>query len=365
MKSLSTRLAVYSFARQLPDYYEDLGSLLETAKNIRQLEIFQSDAARYEGTPRGLLSQIWAERYEELGADLAATWEGFLPDDDVAIIRVQQDLGSDAICRALKDLAKTAKIKRQLQSAAQTSVGVGMLAMTIAIMAVAFMPSWGVGVLLQAFEVPTSDWGPVGRRLATWANFVHVYGPYIGLVFAIAFGWVVWSLDGWVGPGRDWADRKILLYRVYHEMFGIRSALTMATLTRKNASAMLTLRSAIEVLASSTTSTWKSWQLQRVIDHIDATGAASADVFSTGIFTQHMYWRLMDVTRAKPLAEAFGVIAQSIQDLWLPKLVRQMVVWRWILLLLALAVVVVLVAAFQSTVGEMKTVMMNAMTSRQ
>ena len=360
--SPSLYLAKSSFNRDLADYYDDMGSLLSSSKTIRQLDIFHADAERYAGSPRGTLSQIWAGRYEEYGADLAKTWEGFLPADDVAILRVQQDLGADAMHIALRDLAKTAKIKSQLRSAAQTSVGVGVFAMGIATAAVAFMPTWGVGVLMQAFEVPTANWGPVGKKLAAWSDMMSQFGFFFAVIFASLVSWVIWSLNGWTGPGRDWADKKILLYKIFHEMFGIRMALTMATLTRKNSSSMLTLRSAMDILIGSTDSPWKSWQLQRVLDQIDETGAATVEVFGTGIFTQHMYWRLLDVSRAKVLPEAFQSIAQTIEDLWLPKLVRRMAAWRWILLFTALAIVIVLVGSFQTTVGEMKTVLMNSMS---
>ena len=133
--SLRQRLDVWRFSSQLPDYYEDLAALLGSSRDIRQIDIFLQDAQRYEGTPRGRLSAQWAEAYSNNGADLASTWSGFMPDDDVAILRVQQDLGSSAIVAALADLGRMAKTSKALRDSALASVGVGMLAFVIASLA--------------------------------------------------------------------------------------------------------------------------------------------------------------------------------------------------------------------------------------
>jgi|GEM_PF-6118177 len=117
------------FARHLGDYYEDLASWLEQSKDLRLLDVFTLDAQRFQGTPRGVLSAIWADRYQETGANLAQTWEGFLPADDIAVVRAQQDQGGQALVGALRDLARTSRIKSHMRQAALATVGLGVLAL--------------------------------------------------------------------------------------------------------------------------------------------------------------------------------------------------------------------------------------------
>lgn len=357
--SRAQRWAVRRFAGRRAEYYEDLANLLEFARDMRQQQIFEQDAQRYAGTARGVLSQLWAQRYLDSGANLAQTWQGTLPDDEVAIIRVQQDLGSQALIAALKDLAKTARIRRQLRSAAMASLGVGLMALTIALLAVTLMPIWAVGTIKSSFQIPPSEWGRVGVKLAHWAGLMQTYGLYLLAVLCVAITWVVWSIHNWTGPGRDRADRSILLYQAGHEIAAMQFALTMTTLTRKGTHSMLTLKSAMEVLSGSVHSRWAAWQLARVGERIEETGGVDVHIFATGILTQEMQWRLEDLSVARPLHEAFEVIAQNVQELWLPRLVQRMAVWRWVLLIAAVVIVIGVVFSFQVTTQEMKTVVMN------
>ena len=66
--------------------------------------------------PPGVLVATVGAAPPDSGANLAQTWQGTLPDDEVAIIRVQQDLGSQALIAALKDFQP-----RQRASAASCS----------------------------------------------------------------------------------------------------------------------------------------------------------------------------------------------------------------------------------------------------
>lgn len=353
------KLDIWRFSHRLPDYYDDLATLLESAKDLRQLQIFMSDASRYAGSPRGRMSQAWAERYANNGADLAATWQGYMPDDDVAILRVQQDLGGTAVIHALRDLGKTARVTRDLRSTALTTLGLGVFALLMAIAASTVLPVWAVDMLQRSFDLTPDKWGPTGRQLASWAQFVTTAAPVLSVLAGLLIAWVAWSPANWVGPGRRWADKHLLLYRAQHEITTMRMAMTMATLARKNGSTLPPLRQSLETLLQSASSKWTQSQIERTLEKISETGGSDHTVFGNGVFTQEIYWRLEDICQAKPLSEAMLVVADTIPKVWLPRLVRQMAAWRWVLLIASLGVVLVVVFTLQTTIGEMKTALMN------
>lgn len=357
--NLLERFDIWRFSHRLPDYYEDLATLLETAKDLRQLQIFTSDASRYAGSPRGRLSQAWAERYANNGADLAQTWQDYMPDDDVAILKVQQDIGGSAVIQALRDLGQTARVTRDLRSAALTTMGLGLFALMMAIAAATALPVWAVDMMQRSFDLPPDKWGPTGRQLASWAHFVSSAAPALLVVAGLLIAWVAWSPANWVGPGRRWADKHLLLYRAQHEIATMRMAMAMATLARKNGSTLPPLRQSLETLLLSARSKWTQSQIERTLEKISDTGGSDHTVFGNGVFTQEIYWRLEDICQAKPLAEAMLVVAETIPKIWLPRLVRYMAMWRWILLLSSLLVVLIVVFTLQSTIGEMKTAVMN------
>lgn len=350
------------FARHLGDYYEDLASWLEQSKDLRLLDVFTLDAQRFQGTPRGVLSAIWADRYQETGANLAQTWDGFLPADDIAVIRAQQDQGSQALVGALRDLARTSRIKSHMRQATLATVGLGVLALLIAALSASVLPIWAVAILRDAIRVPTEQWGEVGRGLASWAGFVVSWGGWLAFGVLALVAWVVHSLQTWTGAGRDWADRHLLVYRIHHEIHAMKLALVMATLTRKNSSTMLTLRNALDTLSASTSAPWQSWQLQRLIERIDSGNAHDSEVFNTGVFPRPMFWRLQDLTRSHALSDAFTKLADVVEALWLPRLVRSLTYWRWVLLLLAVIAMVLLVACIQISTAEMKDAVMNSLS---
>lgn len=358
--SLRQKLDIWRFAAKLPDYYDDLASLLASTTDVRQLDIFLQDALRYQGTPRGRLAEMWAQSYANNGADLASTWQGCMPDDDVAILRVQQDLGNSAIVTALRDLSRMAKISKALKDTAMTSIGVGLMALLLAIAAATVLPVWATQMLQDSFGIAPDKWGQTGQRMAAWAAFVDSFAPVLMIAAAIAGWWLWWSPTHWVGPARRWADKHILLYRAQHEIYSMRCALTLATITRPTGTATMTLRQSLEILLASARSPWAQEQIEGILTKIASSGAADYTVFENGILTDEMYWRLQDLCQSQPIDKALVTVAETIPQIWLPRLQNKMTAWRWILMLGSMGIVAASVAALQITVSEMQTALMNA-----
>jgi type II secretory pathway component PulF len=359
--ALTRQLSVAQFRSDLCDYYDDLANWLSQAKGTKIQDVFEADAQRYAGTARGALALEWSSRYQENGADLAATWAGCMPEDDLSVLRAQKMEGGDqTLIVALRDLAHAHRVRAKVRSAAIGTVGLGLFAMLITAVSASLLPIWAVQVLSDAMRLPVEQWGKWGQRVAGWAVLVQAWWPWVAAVLLGIVALCVQSLSSWTGSGRDWADRHILLYRIYHQINAMRVAMTMGTLTRKSGSSILTLRRSIELVLSSTSSPYQAWQLQRLLDQIDGGTAAGAAVFDTGIFPQEMSWRLHDLNRGMSLADSFTKLIEAVEGIWLARLLRRMSVYRWILLLIALGVMAAVVFSIQLSVAEMKDVLMNA-----
>jgi hypothetical protein len=355
------RLAIAQFRGQLADYYEDLASWLSQAKGTKIQDVFEADAQRYVGSARGALALEWANSYQENGADLAATWAGCMPEDDLSVLRAQRMEGGDqTLIVALRDLAHAHRVRSEVRAAAMATVGLGLFAMLITAVSASAIPIWAVQVLHDVMRLPVDQWGKWGQRIATWANLVQAWWPWVLAVLVGAVSLCVRSLSNWTGHTRDWADRHILLYRVYHQINAMRVAMTMGTLTRKSGSSILTLRRSIELVHASTSAPYQAWQLQRLLDQIDGGTAGGAAVFDTGIFPQEMSWRLHDLNRGMSLAESFTKLVEAVEGIWLARLLRRMSIYRWILLVVALCVMATVVFSIQLGVAEMKDVLMNS-----
>ena len=359
--TLQEKIDKFVFARARADYYDDLASLLDSASGIKQLHIFQLDAQRYEGSARGRLSAIWADRYTQNGANLAKAWAGYLPDDDVAVINVQQDLGAQALVQALRDLSRMAHITTKLRSSIISTLGVGALALGLATSAATVLPVWATGMLENSFGLTVDKWGPTGQAFAAWAQTVESSAHLILMTIGFAIWFAMWSPNNWTGAARQWADKHILFFKLHHEIGAMRLALTLSTLTRKNART-LTLTESLNTLLDNTRSPRAQEQIQTVLTTISNTGAADYTVFKDGIFTQAMYWRLQDVSTSKSLSEAMQSVSDAVPKIWLPRLERQMAAWRWLLLVGAVLSVIFVSVQLQTTISEFKDAITSSAT---
>ena len=169
--TISQRLSVHAFQKSRSDFYEDKSTLLMSSDK-KLIDIFSVDSGRYAGTPRGVISSIWVRRLEENGADLADAWFGTLPDDEVAVLSVQQIGGTNAIAMALKDMARMSKLTELVVAETRRTVGVAAIALLIGLSAITVFPLFAVDLLKESLEMPTSAWGSSGRALAAWADII-------------------------------------------------------------------------------------------------------------------------------------------------------------------------------------------------
>lgn len=352
--------AARRFRSKRAEYYEDLAALLSTT-NRKMLSILEADALRYVNTPRGQLSALWAQRFIDNGANLAEAWQGTLPADEVAILYVQQDAGEDAIPSALNDLAVMARLSDRVISESVNTLAVAFLALIVATVAITVMPGFSVSTMKESIEVPVSYWGPFGRAMVAWDETVKAYAFPVLIIVLMGTTWLIWSAQNWVGQSRETADRTVTLYRTLREISAVRFLMAMSTLTRKRGNVMHTLEDALLSLADSSASPWMRWRIEQVLDRIGETGATTCDVFDSGLLSQEMFWRLRDVEEGSGFAAAFDVTSKYVAAHLVPRLIKRLTVWRWILLFTGVVVTGGMVLWIQTATFEMKAAAMNYM----
>ena len=361
MTDLKMSFFVWQFRQHLAEYYEDLAAWLDTTKEMRMHDVFVNDAKRY-GTNhyRGALGAIWAQRYLDLGANLVDTWSGFVPDEDLAVLRAQQEQGPQAMISAFGDLARSHRLSKMVRSAVRGTIGMGAIGVLIAVASLAYLPSMTIDVITQTVRVTPDELGPAGQRLHAIASAVDAYGMFFLVVLCCAAAAGVWSMKNWVGSTRDWFDRWIFAYKISHQARAMRLAMTLATLTKKTTSTMLTLKRSIELLQAGATTPVERWQLDRLLERMDS-GQTDITVFDTGIFSKEMYWRLEDLSQGHSMAEAFDVMATAIEKQFVPRTLKYLAFWRWALLIASITVVLGLNVQNYTAISELEEVMMNTM----
>jgi hypothetical protein len=334
------RLAANGFRKHRADYYDYAASVLKSSGGkIKILELFDKDIERFKGKPRGILAAWWHDTYSANGGNLADTFQGTLPDDEVAIIRVSQDAGGDAVIVALADVARMAKLSDQVRSEALGTVAAGLIGVVIAASMLTAFPMFSVRMLVDSYAfLPIEAWGPMGRKYHAYAQWVEKALPVIAAGIGLMAWLVLWSFSNLVGPVRETLDRRFGLYSVARDLRGALFLATMSTLTKPRSGVMFTLKGSLDIFWQSARSPWLKWRINQVIEGADQTGAIGVGAFQTGFLSEDMYYFLEDMQQAKGFEEAFAVAGVFVEGTLLKTIVKRMTFYRWLLLMSSLAV---------------------------
>lgn len=360
------RRAAARFHKKRAEYYAYLADILiSTRGETKLLTLFERDAQRYEGQPRGILAAHWVDRYSNNGSDLAEAWQGTFPDDEVSIIRVAQDAGSGALEAALSDVSRVARLSDKVKSEVLGTLMAAIIGLSIAIVMLALFPIFASEKLQDIYSfIPLEAWGSKGKAFVNYAEGVKANGLFVVGAVILALSWIQWSLNNWIGPRRDWADRKIVLYRAIRDIKGALFLSTMSTLTRKRGSVMFTLSESLSVFSSSVRSKWLRWRVEEILSRVDATGATNSEAFSTNLLSSEMYYYLRDTQEARGFSEGFSETGRYVESAIVEDLVKRMTVYRWSLLFVGLICVITIMAWQFSVINEMKGAMQLYYSSR-
>lgn len=362
----SVRQATSKFKSKRAEYYSYLASMLSASKGgTKILTLFERDAQRYPGSARGILSAWWLAQYSNNGSNLADAWQGTLPDDEISIIRVAQDAGEGALETALGDIARIAALGDRVKSEVLGTLMAAIIGLTIATVMATVFPMFSSKKLQEIYSfIPIDQWGPKGTALNQHAARVADYGIYVMFTIAIVVAYVQWSVNNWIGPGRDWADRNIVLYRAIRDIKGALFLSTMATLSRKRGNVSFTLSESLAVFSESVRSPWLKWRVEEVMERVDTTGGVSSESLGTNLLSKDMFYFLRDTQEARGFANGFQETGKYVEGVIVDDLVAKMTVYRWTLLLLGVGTVIAIMAWQFSVIYEMKGVMQTYYSSK-
>jgi type II secretory pathway component PulF len=360
------RRAASGFRKRRAGYYDWLAQRLESSKgNAKLYDIFERDAQRYPKDPRGILSAYWAQQFADNGGNLANTWQGTLPDDDVTVIRINQGAGDEALMSSLKDVARVAGLNDEVQGAVRGTLLLALIGVFAAMVMFTVFPIFAGAKLVEIYGfIPLTEWGARARAFVEHGNWVKANGLYLVLVVGVVLTYVQWTMHNLVGAVRNKLDRSVVLYRLMRDLKGALFLSTMATLTRKRGNIQFTLKDSLDVFAQSTNSNWMRWRVQQVIDRIDAAGATDVEPFNTDLISQEMYYYLRDTAETRGFADGFAETGRYVEKTVIQNLLKSLTLWRWVLLGISAGSVIYMTGWVLSVPYEMKSTMQNYMSTR-
>ncbi len=351
-------LAARRFRPQRADYYEYLADLMVQTGGRKTLRDLFADDARRHGpdTVRGKLAAHWLARYQEGGGDLAATFQGSLPPDDILLIRVGQRAGAGALERAFVDLAKLTRLVDAARRTVVATTIVGVLAMLVALAGIAAVPLFTVPRLQQTFILPAEYLRPLTRQLYALADFIGAYALSSAAVLVTLAYLSVWSLHGLVGPLRRRLD-EVGVWRLYRDFQGVRFLSALATVLRQRGNVTTSLRDALHLQASGA-GRWLRWHIDAMLARIDA-GEIGAGTFDTGVVDRDTYWYLRDMIDTRGLDDGLQRASERIERRTLGAVAKRAAMLRWLMLLTAVGVLMGLSFWHVAVVQEMKQALIN------
>ena len=355
---LRVRWAAWRFAAERYDYYDYVASCLSArARHRSLLDLLQADAVRHhQRSARGVLSSWWASKYLTSGANLAETFDGTLPAEDVACLEMSRQAGQEALVQMLQAMSHRGSALEACRRTFIQTILAGIIALTIALTVLIVLPLFSLTELLHAFSTvdPTLA-GPSTRAMTTWVQWLKSYGVLIPLSSIMAAGWVIWSLHGWVGEGRDRLD-GVGIWRFERDRQAIQFLSLTATLVRNLAPYGVSLRTIIEMQLGCA-QPWMARHLMKMLSMMDL-GVDPLDALNTGLLDEDSWIRLHDVVLGHGLIQGFSRASERVQSLLVSRLSRQAVGLRWVMLIFSVTVVLGVGAWHARVMEEMRQAML-------
>lgn len=339
------------------DYYEFLSASMHSAQGRHSLrDIFERDARRYAGTARGRLAASWNRAYAESGGDLYATWSGCFPPSELALIRVAQISGNEALVHTLRDLAHVTGLARRSRHILRTTIWSGVLSLCVMTATILAVPLFTVPRLASLFEIlPAEYFGSRTRALFGLAAAVESVWPLaiiIAILIAAAAGWSVANLTG---PVRRLLDH-CSIWRIHRCLSALSFTSFLGVLLQRRDASSTQLRTALEMLCVGA-SPWMREHLDDMLGSIDH-GLVGAATFDTGLLDRELYWYLQDMADARGLVSALILLRDRLDARVLPQVARQAQTLRWSLLACCVTGMLVLGLWHYAVIDELRRSLM-------
>ncbi|WP_397475437.1 hypothetical protein [Pusillimonas sp.] len=319
------------FSSARADYYEFLSASMQSARGRHSLrDVFERDARRYAGTARGRLAASWSRIYAESGGDLYATWSGCFPASELALIRVAQISGNEALVHTLRDLAHVAGLARHSRHILRATIRSGVLSLCVLAATILAVPLFTVPRLASLFEaLPVEYFGSRTRALFGFAAVVESAWPPAAIVLILGAVAVGWSVANLTGPLRRLLDH-CSIWRIHRCLSALGFMSFLAVLLQRRDASSTQLRTALAMLCVGA-SPWMRGHLDGMLGRIDH-GVVGAETFDTGLLDRELYWYLQDMADARGLVDALMLLRDRLDGRVLPQVARQAQTLRWSLL---------------------------------
>lgn len=261
MSSLSDVIAIWNarrlFNAQRSAFYRDLGASLAAGAPLNSLI---SEYTKQDVPGISPMMSLWGEGMLAHPGSLARATTGLVSESDTVIIS------------AAEMNPGTAGKLYQMYAANLAQRKAMVRAVMLPLMLPAFTFAALVGVLFffklviyadMLKSVPLKFWPAYGAfsyaviDFSTGAGGALVAAGVVGL-----FAWVAWSLNNWTGPGRDWADRKILPYTLFAQMELISTVTAICSMIDAGIADTVALNK-----VTSNGSVWMSYQMEKIRAH--------------------------------------------------------------------------------------------------
>lgn len=378
LKSVNNPLtkAAKKFRPNLPDFYISLADRIENAKGMNFVTMFERDAIRYNvdqagkpiKTPRGTLSKHWAARIIDTGADLAQTFEGTLPREDIALIRMGASAGAGALPSTLRDLARISLLVSRAKAIFLKTSFVGVVALVVMIAILIITPTYTVPLLKSTFDLPLEYMPPIALRLYAFSDFIESYLLMIvGGVTALVY-LLIWSLPNYTGRLRPTLD-KYLIWGLYRDLQGALFLAVLSTMVKKRGNISDNLSVALKSMVVNTTP-WRRWHINRMIDNLQNldlsnldNSAAITNALNTGIMDRESFFYLIDVQEGQGLAVGLAKAGDRVEGPTLTSVQRQASFISFVMLGSTLTVIAVWVSTHLSVASQIVAALKSFMSS--
>lgn len=301
---LKVRFYASSFKNNRHEYYEFLSMIMiESMGRKTILDIFRDDATRYgKSNPRGVLSDHWARKIEESG-DLAQTFKGTLPDEDVNFIASLQAAGGGILESGLIDLSNLIKVQKRLGAILKRfaiMVGFAIILITAMLFAIGYHLAPEVQGSFSAID--PVYYKSASKRFFGLAEFMRERGHYYLILVLLIVASMPFILRWFTGPMRRWLD-KFGVFHLYRSVQSIRFMLSLSTLIQPRlGSESISLPKAISILNRGE-SKWMKWHMDQMMVRMDEADIGP-ETFDTGLFDKEVIWYLMDMASVSGLDTA-------------------------------------------------------------
>jgi type II secretory pathway component PulF len=330
----NVRLAGYSFRSKRSDYYRYLADIIEATQGKKKLrQIFQHDAIRYGRRPRGVLSNHWAQMFDNYGGKFGKVFEGTLPDDEVMLLRLIQMKGGDAILpEGLRDMSETTALIKKALNVVTIAVLGFIFPFVVTLLSLASVPLFSAPKLKEISDDLPAEYLPSSAQtMLSLADFLTGNVWLLGGLTVMALIGIVFSLPRLRGPVRWALDKYGLVWSIHRDFEAVKFISNLSLVIKTRNSKSDNLKESLENLKYGA-SPWKADVIKRMLENLLQRGMQTKDVFKVGLLDESMQYDLEDLIESRGLNEALEYLRPRLEGTIIKRLQLRCKLFMWLMI---------------------------------